>query len=62
MKKIYLKPETKVMKVALSAIMTASEPQVKVDTSDEAAIDAGEVESRRYRNVWVDEEEEEEEF
>ena len=61
MKKIYLKPETKVMKVALSAIMTASEPQVKVDTSAEA-VDASEVESRRYRNVWVDEEEEEEEF
>ena len=49
------------MKVALSAIMTASEPQVKVDTSAEA-VDAGDVESRRNRNVWVDEEEEEEEF
>ena len=61
MKKIYLKPETKVMKVALSAIITASEPQVKVDTSAEA-VDAGDVESRRYRNVWVDEEEEGEEF
>ncbi len=34
---------------------------MKVDTSVEA-VDASEVESRRYRNVWVDEEEEEEEF
>ena len=62
MKKIYLIPETKVITVALSAIMSASNPDVTVDTNDEDAIEAGEVESRRRRNIWDDEEEEMEDF
>lgn len=56
MKKIYEMPETKVIKVALSAMIATSDPKVTVDT-EEPAIDAEDVESRRRRNVWDEEEE-----
>ena len=61
MKKIYLMPETEVIKVALTAMIAASDPKVTVDT-EETPIDADEVESRRHTNVWEDEEEEEDEY
>ena len=57
MKKIYEMPETKVIKVALSAMIATSDPKVTVDTED--SVDAEDVESRRRRNVWDDAEEEE---
>ena len=56
MKKIYEMPETKVIKVALSAMIATSNPNVTVDT-EEPALDAEDVESRRRRNVWDEEEE-----
>lgn len=57
MKKIYQIPETVIMKIATSMILSASDPNVKVDTTE--SVDADKVESRRNRDVWEDEEEEE---
>ena len=43
--------------MGLTAMIAASDPQVTVNP-EEDPIDPGEVESRRRRDVWEDEEEE----
>ena len=59
MKKIYQTPKMVTMKIASSTILSASDPEVKVDK--EESIEAAEVESRsfRNRNLWEEEEEDE---
>ena len=59
MKKIYHTPKMVTMKIATSTILSASDPDVKVDK--EESIEAAEVESRsfRNRNLWEEEEEDE---
>ena len=56
MKKTYQIPETVTMKIATSMILSASDPNVKVDKNE--SVDAGDVESRRSNNVWDEEDEE----
>ena len=56
MKKIYIQPSLEVTKIQTQSMIAGSTPKVIVDT-DEDAIDAGTVESRR-RDMWDDEEEE----
>ena len=58
MKKIYLMPDCQVIKVALTTMIAASEPDVKVDDTEK--VDADKVETRRHNDVWDDEEEDEE--
>ncbi len=60
MKKVYISPETFVQKVELQYLMTASDAP-KVQNDDDEADPGGEVLSRRGRDVWEDEEEEDDE-
>jgi hypothetical protein len=57
MKKVYISPETFVQKVELQYLMTASDAP-KVHNDEDEADPEGEVLSRRGRDVWEDEEEE----
>ena len=57
MKKIYQTPETVTTKIATTMMIAASDPNVKVDSTE--SVDADKVESRRNYNIWDDEEEEE---
>jgi hypothetical protein len=55
MKKIYLSPDTQVIKIKICKIMTASNPTVAIDPDE--AVNANEVESRRNRyDIWEEEE------
>lgn len=56
MKKIYMMPNCQVIKVNLTTMIAASEPDVKVDDTEE--VDADKVEARRRKDVWDDEDEE----
>jgi len=58
MKKIYETPEMKVVNVKLTTMIAASDPDVTVN-KDDTPVDPGKVDSRRYNNVWDEEDEEE---
>ena len=61
MKKIYESPEMLVVNVQVAKMIAASDPQNQNLSIDEEMIDDGnEIGSRRYRNAWEDEEEEDE--
>ena len=58
MKKTYINPTMKVVKVKTRSLFASSDPVVTI-SPDSAPVDAEDVESRSYRyNVWDDEEEE----
>ena len=56
MKKIYQIPETVTLKIATSMILSASNPDVKVDKTE--TIDPVNVDARRSNNAWDEEDEE----
>ena len=60
MKKTYISPEVLIQKVILQQMIATSDPVVQ--TKDEDADENGEVLSRRRRNDWEDEYEEEEDW
>ena len=53
MKKNYMRPESTVVKIEVSQLIMASDPNVTVNTNDDDAIEAGNVGSRYY-NDWDD--------
>ena len=55
MKKNYISPDTIEIKIHGSHLLTASDPNVTVDT--EESVDADQVGSRRRNDIWDDEEE-----
>ena len=57
MKKTYINPTMKVVKVKTRSLFAASDPQPVVSIAPDSEVEAGEVQSRHY-NVWGDEEEE----
>ena len=56
MKKIYMMPETLVLKIQTSSMIAASDPDVVINPSEE--VEAGSVESRRYGSMWDDDDDE----
>ena len=55
MKKNYISPDTIEIKIRGSYLLTASDPNVTLNGGD--SVEAGSVESRRYRyDAWDDEE------
>lgn len=56
MKKIYMMPETLVLKIQTTSMIAVSEPDVVVNPDEE--VEAGNIESRRYGSIWDDDEEE----
>jgi hypothetical protein len=63
MKKLYIEPNTEIVIVAVkTTLLTASDPQNQsLNKDDEQITDGNDIGSRRYNNVW-DEEEEEEDY
>ena len=56
MKKIYMMPETLVLKIQTSSMIAASDPDVVINSEEE--VEAGSVESRRYGSMWDDDDDE----
>jgi hypothetical protein len=56
MKKIYMMPETLVLKIQTTSMIAASDPDVVINSEDE--VEAGSVESRRYGSMWDDDDDE----
>lgn len=57
MKKIYMMPETLVLKIQTTSMIAGSDPQAALDPSEE--VEAGSVESRRYGSIWDDDDDDE---
>ncbi len=56
MKKIYMMPETLVLKIQTASMIAVSEPDVVVNPDEE--VEAGSIESRRYGSMWDDDDDE----
>ena len=56
MKKIYLAPDTVVVKVGMQQLLTSSPGDVVLNNSDTPIEDSEDIGSRRWVGVWDDEE------
>lgn len=56
MKKIYLAPNTIVVKIGMQQIMTGSPGSIVLDQNEEEISDGNDIGSRRWAGVWDDDE------